>query len=93
MVLSAANCNCVFLQRTHTRQCLSCINNRSLCSLNKLYSFVCSCCNTAHVLNKVQSCTLALEDCSCFSVNLGYDVALFENVSVLFENFRFEVRL
>ena len=55
VISSASNRNGILLERTHTRECLSCVGNRSLCTADNFNSLVCCGCNTAHMLNKVES--------------------------------------
>ena len=77
MVHATANLHSLLLKHTHTRSCLTGVENTCLgTGIDKsLLILVCHCGNTAHTLHDIQHKTLCLEQALCLTLHAHHDVA------------------
>ena len=83
VISAAAHKHRVLLQGTKSGQSLSCIGYGSVGSCNKLYALVCIGCNSAHMLDNVQRCSLTLEHSAGVTLEAGDYIAFLHLIAVL----------
>ena len=82
VVCCTAYSYCIFFKGSHIGRGFSCVKQCCICALKLSHILLSDCCNSAHSLQIVQSCSFTAEDCLDVAVDNAKQISAFYTVTI-----------